>query len=199
MNRSELVHLVAKKSRLEPDVVEVVLNETAEIISMMVSMREAVSWRNFGRFRPVVRAAASLRNPMTGEPHESGPRLSIGFTPCQALKKRLNNEGDLGPKRRREVYTYRAPSDQVHRYLWNLVDDNRHYTGTVSEIAVHFGVQRDVMARTLESMGESGRIRWIKMMAGRRSMWEVSNPNTFNVYQEDVADRPPARRQTAWG
>ena len=90
MNRPELVALVARRSRIEPSVVDDVLQQTCEIISLTLAVDEEVAIRGFGKFRPSYRDAASLRNPKTGEPVTVGPKKSARFTPSILLKRRLN-------------------------------------------------------------------------------------------------------------
>lgn len=94
MNRSELVTLVARQSRVEPSIVDDVLNQTLELIALTLAVDEEVAFPGFGKFRPVHRSARSLRNPKTGEP-ASGPRMSARFTPSGLLRKRLNSSGPL--------------------------------------------------------------------------------------------------------
>jgi nucleoid DNA-binding protein len=95
MNRSELVTLVARQSRVEPQVVDNVLGYTFDLIALTLAVDEEVALRGFGKFKPVHRSEASLRNPRTGEPVPVGPRMSARFTPSSLLKKRLNGSGPL--------------------------------------------------------------------------------------------------------
>jgi nucleoid DNA-binding protein len=95
MNRSELVTLVAKQSQVEPSIVEDVIDHTLELIALTLAVDEEVALRGFGKFRPVHRSAAMLRNPKTGEPVPVGPQMSARFTPSVRLKERLNGSGPL--------------------------------------------------------------------------------------------------------
>lgn len=95
MNRSELIEVVARQSRVEPSIVDSVLDHTFELITLTLNMDEEVAVRGFGKFRPVHRQAAVLRNPRTGEPAPVGPRLGVRFTPSSLLKQRLNGAAPL--------------------------------------------------------------------------------------------------------
>lgn len=95
MNRSELVTLVARQSGIEPSIVDSVYDKTFDLIALTLAVDEEVALRGFGKFRPVHRSEASLRNPRTGEPVSVGPRISARFTPSSLLKKRLNGSGPL--------------------------------------------------------------------------------------------------------
>jgi nucleoid DNA-binding protein len=95
MNRSELVTLVSRQARVEPSIVDAVLDQTFELIALTLAVDEEVGLRGFGKFKPVHRSSTSLRNPRTGEPVPVGARMSARFTPSSILKKRLNGSGPL--------------------------------------------------------------------------------------------------------
>jgi DNA-binding protein HU-beta len=95
MNRSELIAVIARQTNTEPSLVEDVLDRTFELIALTLALDEEVALRGFGKFRPVHRSEATLRNPRTGEPTQIGPRVSARFTPSAGLKQKLNGVGPL--------------------------------------------------------------------------------------------------------
>lgn len=90
MNRSELVQLVSRKTRIRPDVVEEVVDATIELVVFSLTDEEPVNLRGFGKFSPRSRPAVKLRHPQTGEPLDVDARRTVVFLPSSLLKEQLN-------------------------------------------------------------------------------------------------------------
>lgn len=95
MNRSELVRLVARQTRVELNVVEEVVDNLLELVALTLAVDEEIALRGFGKFRPAKRGPTVLKNPKSGEPIEVGPRRTATFVPSTLLKERLNSNSPL--------------------------------------------------------------------------------------------------------
>lgn len=90
MNKSELVHLVARTTKVRTDVVEEVLDTAIAMMVRSISDEESVTLRGFGRFQPRARPAVRLKHPQTGAPLDVDIRRTVVFLPAPLLKERLN-------------------------------------------------------------------------------------------------------------
>jgi DNA-binding protein HU-beta len=92
MNRHELVHIVARQTNVDVEVVEDVLQNFINVLTLTLSVDEEVVLRGFGKFKSTVRPPAQHRNPRNGESIMVGSRRTASFVPSVGLKGRLNSD-----------------------------------------------------------------------------------------------------------
>ena len=82
MNKAELVHAIASKTKISKVQVESYLDATLNIIQKTVSKGEEVKIVGFGSFSKTLRKAKTGRNPKTGQtvnvPNTTVPRFKPG-------------------------------------------------------------------------------------------------------------------------
>lgn len=89
------------------------------------------------------------------------------------------------------------PIEEVHRYLWGLVDDRHRCHFTISDLAERYNVGRMVMHQAVLSMRESGRIKWVKCEFHKVYIYEIANPNTYDPARAGAHLARPT--EPAWG
>ena len=91
----------------------------------------------------------------------------------------------------------RVNVEDVHRYLWTLVDDRHRVQIMIVNLTDVFEVHRDVMSEALLAMRKTGRIKYVECRAGKKYIYEVSNPNTWILKDRRTHLLRP--NQPAWG
>lgn len=86
MNKTELVTLVARKTKISKNKCENVLNEFKNTIIEVLKKGEAVSLRNFGKFKVVETKARKCINPVTKRVYMSKPKKVTTFKSFNSFK-----------------------------------------------------------------------------------------------------------------
>ncbi len=89
VSRKELAKSVAELYDMPATAAERIITTIFEEIAEAVSLGSAVTIPGFGKFKPIVRAARTARNPQTGDAIEVPEKQSMKFKPALALKKAL--------------------------------------------------------------------------------------------------------------
>ena len=86
MNKTELVTLVARKTKISKNKCKNVLNEFKNTIIEVLKKGEAVSLRNFGKFKVVETKARKCINPVTKRVYMSKPKKVTTFKSFNSFK-----------------------------------------------------------------------------------------------------------------
>lgn len=89
MTQTDLTRALAKAFGLPHVKSQRILRTLLGNITQTLAANKAVSFRNFGSFRQVRRAAKKVRHPKTGEIITIPARVTVSFSPSPALEKRL--------------------------------------------------------------------------------------------------------------
>lgn len=92
MNKTDLVDLLAKNTRLTKADIETVLNKTIEIIKQNVKKGDDVTLVGFGTFTRTKRQARMGRNPQTGKEMKIPGSVIPKFRPGKDFKKALEEK-----------------------------------------------------------------------------------------------------------
>lgn len=87
MNKFEVIDKIAENTDLPKGLVSKVIENLLCVIADCMKRREAVSFRGFGKFEAVSRAARKARNPHTKEEVEVPAKIVPHFTPGETIKK----------------------------------------------------------------------------------------------------------------
>jgi DNA-binding protein HU-beta len=90
MNKSQLVELVAEKTKTTKTQSEAILDATLKTIQEALSQGEEVKLVGFGTFSRSTRKARTGRNPKTGESVKIPSAYTPRFKPGKDLKDALN-------------------------------------------------------------------------------------------------------------
>lgn len=90
MNRTEMVAAIARREKLNQDLVEKIVAEFLDLLVLNMSVDETVTIRGLGRFEPRTRPAVTLMNPHDKTPIDVAPRRTMVFKPSPKVKERLN-------------------------------------------------------------------------------------------------------------
>jgi DNA-binding protein HU-beta len=93
VNKSELVALVAGKTRLNKTSAGAAVDAVVGGVMQAVMSGDKVSILGFGTFNPTSRAARSGRNPQSGAPVSIAASKGVRFAPGAAFKGLLNSKG----------------------------------------------------------------------------------------------------------
>jgi hypothetical protein len=69
--------------------------------------------------------------------------------------------------------------EDVHRYLWTLVDDRHRVQITILSLTKVFEVHRDIISYALLAMRKTGRIKYVECRRHKSYVYEITNPNTY--------------------
>lgn len=86
MNRSEMVAILAEKTKFSRKDIEQVLEEMNNITVETLAKGEKVAFSGFGSFEVRARAAHLGRDPRTGEQIEVAETRTVAFRPGKVLK-----------------------------------------------------------------------------------------------------------------
>jgi len=89
VSRKTLAKNVAELYEISASLAERVIMTVFEEIAESVSMGKTVSVPGFGKFKPIVKAARTARNPKTGGTVEVPEKNAIRFSVSSSLKKAL--------------------------------------------------------------------------------------------------------------
>lgn len=103
----------------------------------------------------------------------------------------------MNPRGKRKDARPRVNVEDVHRYLWTLVDNRHRVQISNAALAEVFEVHRDIINQAMLAMRETGRIKFVACRAGKAYVYEISNPNTFTPGDPRTHLRRPL--QPAWG
>ena len=90
MNKSDLVELVVKETRLTKVNVELVLNSALELISQSLKKKEDVSLVRFGTFKIIEVPSRSGRDPRTGKQIQIKASNRVRFSVSKTLRNTVN-------------------------------------------------------------------------------------------------------------
>lgn len=98
MNRTEIIQILSRQKRVEQATVETVLQGFVDLVLLNLAVGEPVMIRGLGTFNQKKRPAVTLKHPRTGEPINTGDRVTISFRPSSTAKKTLNPDPfEMGP------------------------------------------------------------------------------------------------------
>lgn len=91
----------------------------------------------------------------------------------------------------------RVNVEDVHRYLWTLVDDRHRVQISILTLTKVFEVHRDIISYALLAMRKTGRIKYVECRRHKAYVYEIANPNTYALTDRRAGlVRPQA---PAWG
>jgi nucleoid DNA-binding protein len=88
MNLTELSVIVAEKTNLDVELVQVVTDALVQAVIETLSTGEEVKIRNLGRLFWRAAAARKIRNPNTGNVDAYPVRYKLDFKPSQSVSRR---------------------------------------------------------------------------------------------------------------
>jgi nucleoid DNA-binding protein len=91
VNRAELVKAVSNKTQIPQSDVEEVIAGVLDVLSLALSVGEAVNLRTFGKFETVERKPFVRRHPSTGELIKVPSKKAVAFRPGRNLSNHVNN------------------------------------------------------------------------------------------------------------
>lgn len=196
MNRSELAKVVAHQTGLVPHTVDNVFESMIGVIAQMLNLGEEVHMRNFGKWRVGERDLSDVRSPRTGEPLGIANRRVVMFTPTSNLKVWVNSDNPVTRPPSRSVRALMT-TDRLHRTLWGRVDGDRRLFLGLGPLQQELGVTPTAVRELVAQLKAEGRIRFVETHSGKRSIYEVVDPDTWQMGDTDTH----ARRQIkpAWG
>ncbi len=89
MNKAQLIELVAVELGHSKAAAGRAVDAVISSITEGIKRDDAVTIVGFGTFNKRNRAARTVLNPATGEPHEVKASRTVGFRPSQSLKQEL--------------------------------------------------------------------------------------------------------------
>lgn len=90
MNKTDLVNVIAEKTDLSKNEVELVVDEFLQLIEEGILKEKEVKLSNFGVFYNKKRLARKGTNPSDGSPIVIPANSTVGFRPSKTLKEKLN-------------------------------------------------------------------------------------------------------------
>ena len=87
--------------------------------------------------------------------------------------------------------------DGLHRYLWRRTDDRNRIMFQIGEVAAKVGCCYRLINDNLLAMREQGRLRVVDCKCGKRYVYEVADPETWDPQDPETWARP--RRTPVWG
>jgi hypothetical protein len=85
----------------------------------------------------------------------------------------------------------------VHRLLWSRAEDRLRVQLNIGELAKEYDVYYSLMNEAIARMTEQGRIRYVACNRGKRYIYEITNPNTYDRSDANThAQRSP---KPLWG
>lgn len=91
MNRTDIVNLVSRRTKVRKDVVDDVVGAFLETVSRAAALGEEVSLRGFGKFQQRTKPPVQLKNPRSGAPIPVPARKTVVFLPAPHLKDAIND------------------------------------------------------------------------------------------------------------
>ena len=92
---------------------------------------------------------------------------------------------------------FRVSVEEIHKYLWTLVDEYSRVCLPIADVAAHFGTGYATMNHTMLRMREQNRIKRVGCNARKQFIYEITNPDTYDRHLPET--QVVKARRPAWG
>ena len=118
------------------------------------------------------------------------------FTPSANLKMWVNSENPVTRPPSRSVKAL-ITVDKLHRLLWDRADGDRRLHVGLTLLREELGVTIPAVRELVAQLKHDGRIRFVETRSGKRVIYEIANPDTWQAGDTDTHVQRQAK--PAWG